>query len=93
MSVLLPGSASALEVTFWVLTQAPKHLVTHFESVSAFLSYPAPGYPGRDPPLESYLSQGRQGHFTSQAALHWRYHYGLEATFLFSLLLPWIIGI
>ena len=37
----------------------PNHLVTHFESVSAFLSYPAPGYPGRDPPLESYLSQRR----------------------------------
>jgi len=37
----------------------PSHLVTHFESVYAFLSYPAPGYPGRDPPLESYLSQRR----------------------------------
>ena len=36
---------------------------------------------------------GQQGHFTSQAALHWRYHYGLEATFLFSVLLPRIIGI
>ena len=40
-------------------THAPNHLVTHFESVSAFLSYPAPGYPRRDPPLESYLSQRR----------------------------------
>ena len=38
-------------------------------------------------------SLGRQGHFTCQAALHWRYHYGLEATFLFFLLLPRIIGI
>jgi len=28
-------------------------------SVYTFLSYPAPGYPGRDPPHESYLSQGR----------------------------------
>ena len=37
----------------------PQHLVTHFESVSTFLSYPAPGYPGRDPPHESYLPQGR----------------------------------
>ena len=53
------GSATALGVTFWVPTHAPKHLVTHFESVSAFLSYPAPGYPGRDPPIESYLSQRR----------------------------------
>ena len=44
-------------VTFWVPTHAPNHLVTHFESVSAFLSYPAPGYPVRDPSLESYLSQ------------------------------------
>ena len=40
-------------------THAPKHLVTHFESVSTFLTYPAPGYPWRDPPHESYLSQGR----------------------------------
>jgi len=30
---------------------------------------------------------GRQGHFTRQVALYWRYFYGLEATFLFSLLL------
>ena len=30
-------------------THTPKHLVTHFESVFAFPSYPAPGYPGRDP--------------------------------------------
>ena len=37
-------------------------------------------------------SLGRQRYFTSQAALHWRYHYGLEATFLFTLLLPRIIG-
>ena len=44
---------------FWVPTHAYNHLVTHFESVSAFLSYPAPGYPGREPPLESYLSQRR----------------------------------
>jgi len=29
-----------------------------FESVSTFLSYPSPGYLGRDPPHESYLSQG-----------------------------------
>ena len=40
-------------------THAPKHLVTHFESVSTFLSYLAPGCSGRDPPHESYLSQGR----------------------------------
>ena len=37
-------------------------------------------------------SLGRQGYFTSQAALHWCYHYGLEATFSFSLSLPRIIG-
>ena len=37
-------------------------------------------------------SLGRQGYFTSQAALHWRYHYGLEATFSLSLSLPRIIG-
>ena len=33
-------------------------------------------------------SLGRQGYFTSQVALDWCYHYGLEATFLFSLSLP-----
>ena len=49
----------------------PNHLVTHFESVSTFLSYPAPGYPGRDPPLESYLSQRRLwgGRGTSRVGL------------------------
>ena len=57
--VLLLGSATAQGVTFWAPTHALNHLVTHFESVSAFLSYPAPGYPGRDPSLESYLSQRR----------------------------------
>ena len=40
-------------------THAPNHLVTHFESASAFLLYFAPGCPGRDLPLESYLSQRR----------------------------------
>ena len=57
--VLLLRSATALGVTFWVLTHDPKYLVTYFESVSAFLSYPAPGCPGRDLPLESYLSHRR----------------------------------
>jgi len=36
---------------------------------------------------------GRHGHFTSQIALHWRYYYGLEATLLFSILLPQVIGV
>jgi len=69
--VLLFGSATAQGMTFWVPTRAPNHLVTHFESVSAFLSYPAPGYPGRDPPLESYLSQRRLwgGRGTSRVGL------------------------
>ena len=40
-------------------THAPNYLVTYFESVSAFLLYPAPGCPGRDLPLESYLSHRR----------------------------------
>ena len=52
------GVHLAQGVTFWVPAHAPKHLVTRFESVSTFLSYPAPGYPGRHPPHESYLSQG-----------------------------------
>ena len=37
----------------------PNHLVTYSEGVSAFLSYPAPDYPGRDLPLGSYLSRRR----------------------------------
>ena len=71
MLVLLLGSATAQGVTFWAPTHAPNHLVTHFESVSAFLSYPTPGYPGRDPPLESYLSQRRLwgGRGTSRVGL------------------------
>ena len=47
------GSATALRVTFWVPTHAPKYLVTYSESVSAFLLYSAPGCPGRDFPLRS----------------------------------------
>jgi len=42
-----------------VPTHAPKYLATYFESVSAFLTHPAPGYPGRDLPLGSYLSRRR----------------------------------
>jgi len=38
-------------------------------------------------------SLGRHGRFTSQVALHWRYYYGLKATFLFSLLLPRVIRV
>ena len=53
------GSATALGVAFWVPTHAPKYLATYSESVSAFLSHPAPGYPGRDLPLGSYLSRRR----------------------------------
>ena len=61
----------ALGVTFWVPTHAPNHLVTYFESVSAFLSYPAPDCPGRDLFLESYLSQRRTwgGRGTSRVRL------------------------
>jgi len=97
MWVLLPGSASVQGVTFWVPTHAPKPLVTHFESVSTFLSYPAPSCPWAWP--FSWVvtiprsSLGRHGHFTSQIVLHWRYYFGFEATFLFSLLLPRVIGV
>jgi len=58
-------------VTFWVPTHAPKYLVTYFESVSAFLLYSAPGCPGRDFPLESYLPHRRLwgGRSTSRVRL------------------------
>ena len=52
------GVHMAQGVTFWVPTHAPKPLVTRFESVSTFLSYPAPGYPWAWHSHESYLSQG-----------------------------------
>ena len=54
-----------------MLTHAPKYLVTYFESVSAFLLYPAPGCPGRDLPLESYLPHRRLwgGRSTSRVRL------------------------
>ena len=65
------GSATALGVTFWVPTHAPKYLVTYFESVSAFLLYSAPGCPGRDFPLELYLPHRRLwgGRSTSRVRL------------------------
>ena len=37
------------------------------------------------PPCPLELDLHQQGYFTSRAALHWRSHYGLEATFSFSL--------
>ena len=77
-------------------TRALNYLVTYFESVSAFLLYPAPGYPGRDLPLESYLSHRRLwgGRSTSRVRLPYTgtITYGLEATFSFSLSLPRVIG-
>jgi len=78
-------------VTFWVLTYAPQPLVTRPGSVSTFLSYYAHGLP-----LGVALSwvvsipgvsQRWRGYFTSQVTPHWYWEYGLEATFLFSLLL------
>ena len=51
------GVHLAQGVTFWVPTHALKPLVTRFESVSTFLSYPAPGYRWAWPSHESYLSQ------------------------------------
>ena len=56
--VLLLGSATAQGVTFWVPTHAPNHLVTHFEGVSAFPSYPAPNCPGHDPPSSRICPKG-----------------------------------
>jgi len=78
-------------VTTWVPTHAPQLLVTCPGSVSAFLSYHAHGSP-----LGVALSwvvsvpgilQRWRGYFTSQVTPYWYWDYGLEATFLFSLLL------
>jgi len=64
-------SATALGVTFWVPTHAPKYLVTYFESVSTFPLCSAPDCPGRDFPLESYLPHRRLwgGRSTSRVRL------------------------
>jgi len=94
--VLLPGSASALGVTLWVPTHAPTSSHSLRECIYLPL-VPRTWLPWAWP--FSWVvsipraSRGRQGHFTSQVALHWRCYYGLEATFFFSLLLPRIIGI
>jgi len=79
-------------VTFWVPTHlAPQPLVTRPGSVSTFLSYHAHGSP-LSVALSCVVSvpgvsQRWRGYFTSQVTPHWYWEYGLEATFLFSLLL------
>ena len=89
--VLLLGSATALGVTFWVPTHAPNYLVTLLWGRICLPLVPCTRLPWAWP--SSWVvsvpkaSLGRQGYFTSQAALHWCHHYGLEATFLSSLLL------
>jgi len=83
-------------VTTWVPTHVPQLLVTRPGSVSVFLSYHAQGSP-----LGVALSwvvsvpgvlQRWRGYFTSQVTPYWYWDYGLEATFLFSLLLFWGTG-
>ena len=80
-------------LTFWLPTHAPQSLVTRPGGVSTFFSYDARGLHWSWPSHGSYLSQGLP-------AVAWILHesglppngtrtYGLEATFLFSLLLFW----
>ena len=82
-------------LTFWVPTHAPQSLVTRPGGVSTFLSYHARGPPWSWPSHGSCLSQGLP-------TVAWILHesglsptgtrtYGLEATFLFSLLLFWTV--
>jgi len=78
-------------VTFWVPTHAPQPLVTRPGSVSTFLSYHAHGSP-LGVALSQVVSvpgvsQRWRGYFANQVTPHWYWEYGLEATFLFSLLL------
>jgi len=78
-------------VTSWVPTHAPQPLVTCPRSVSVFLSYHAHGLP-LGVALSQVISvpgilQRWRGYFTSQVTPYWYWGYGLEATFLFSLLL------
>jgi len=86
-----PGVHLARGVTTWVPTHAPQLLVTRPGSLSVFLSYHAHGSP-----LGVALSwvvsipgilQRWRGYFKSQVTPYWYWDYGLEATFLFSLLL------
>ena len=77
-------------VTTWVPTHAPQLLVTRPGSVSAILSYHAHGSPlgvalSWVVSIPGILLRWR-GYFTSQVTPHWYRDYGLEATFLFSLL-------
>ena len=78
-------------VTFWVPTHAPQPLVTRPGSVSTFLSYHAHGSPLgvvlSGVVSVTGVSQRWRGYFTSQVTPHLYCEYGLEATFLFSLLL------
>ena len=83
-------------MTTWVPTHAPQPLATHPGSISAFLSYHARRLsmgrgplPGRVPPRGL---QRWRGYFASQVTPCWYWKYGLEATFLFSLLLFWGTG-
>ena len=80
--VLLHGSATAQGVTFWERICLPLVPCTWLP-----WAWPSPWVVS-----VPKASLGRQGYFTSQAALLWCYHYGLEATFNFSLSLPRIIG-
>ena len=83
-------------VTTWVPTHAPQPLVTRPGSVSAFLSYHAHGLPlgvafSRVVSIPGILQRWR-GYFTSQVTPYWYWGYGLEATFLFPLLLFGVTG-
>ena len=69
-------------------THAPQPLVTRPGRVSAFLSYHEHGLPLGVP----RILQRWRGYFTSQVTPYSYCGYGLEATFLFPLLLLWGTG-
>ena len=95
--VLLPWSASARGVTFWGANSCPQ---TSSHSLWERIYLPLVpctwlpwAWPSSWVVSTPRASSGRHGRFTSQVALHWRYYYSLKATFLFSLLLPRVIGV
>ena len=88
-------------MTTWVPTHVPQALVTRPGSISAFLLHharrlplgrgPLPGrvYPSGSPKVAWMAASLHlmHGYFTSQVTPRWYWKYGLEATFLISLLL------
>ena len=94
--VLLLGSATAQGLTFLGANSCPQSSSHSLWERICLPLVPCAWLPwaGPSPWVVSVpkASLRQQGYFTSRAALRWCCHYGLEATFSFSLSPPRIIG-